>query len=182
MIAAPSGPDAELGDMAHLEMRTSSASAIVSEVPAEHALAFEALFADEYVGMVRLATLLLDDRARAEEVVQDAFARVYERWRRIDAPGAYLRRCVVNGASDVLRRRRLERGRRSRAEVTVAARDEYLLDALGRLTPRQRAAVVLRFYDGRTETEIAEIMSVKPGTVKSTLHRALVQLRAEIER
>jgi RNA polymerase sigma-70 factor (sigma-E family) len=143
---------------------------------------FEALFAQQYSGLVRLAVLLVDSTALAEEVVQDSFARVYERWDRIDDPGAYLRRCVVNRANDVLRRRRLERRTHERAELAEAARDEYLLDALGRLTPRQRAAVVLRFYDGRREAEIAAILGMKLGTVKSTLHRALVQLRTEIER
>jgi len=148
---------------------------------------FDELFAREYGPMVRLAVLLLGNEGEAEETVQDAFAIVLERWPRLERPGGYLRSCVVNRCRDQLRRRALGRRiRRTRATQPVEATTELgaddLFDALDVLPPRRRVAVVLRFYEERSEAEIAEILGVRPGTVKSMLHRALAQLREVIER
>jgi RNA polymerase sigma factor (sigma-70 family) len=145
------------------------------------AVTFESLYLSEYRSMVRLAFVLVD--GSAEEVVQDAFAKVYERWASIDEPRAYLRTCVVNGARDVLRRRRVVVWRRpdpvpEAAELAV----DHLLDALAVLTPRRRAAIVLRYYEDLPEAEIAVVLGVRPGTVKSMLHRSLLQLRGVVER
>jgi len=83
----------------------------------------------------------------------------------------------------MLRRRRLERrfGRLRRDDTSELQADE-LGDALAALPAKRRAAVVLRYYAGLREREIAEVLGVRPGTVKSMLHRALAQLREEIER
>lgn len=142
--------------------------------------AFEDLFAAERVAMTRLAYLLVGSEAVAEEVVQDAFAQVFERWARLDRPGGYLRTCVVHGAHQASRRRRSELRvvHEPHDPVVLGARE--LLDALGRLRPRWRAVVVLRFYGGMTQDEIAAALGMRPGTVKSALHRALGQLREEI--
>jgi RNA polymerase sigma-70 factor (sigma-E family) len=144
---------------------------------------FEALYEREYAPMIRVAFLLLDSQPAAEEAVHDAFAKVYERWRKVDDPGAYLRTCVVNRCRDLQRRRRLERERHpdpGRGYDELGARE--LLDALAALPMKQRAAVVLRFYEGRSEAEIAEALGVAPGTVKSMVSRALAQLREVVER
>jgi RNA polymerase sigma-70 factor (sigma-E family) len=149
---------------------------------------FEALFAAQYEPMVRVAYLMLGARVEAEDVVQDAFARLDLRWSRVANPGGYLRRCVVNGATDVLRRRKVEWRLASltrRDAEQAAAGDlgaDEMSDALAVLTPRRRAAVVLRYYAGLREEEIAEALGMRPGTVKSTLHRALAQLREVVER
>src|SRR5688572_22646762 len=74
-------------------------------------LTFEQLYAAHYAPMVRLAHSLVDSRPRAEEVVQDAFAAVYERFDRVASPVAYLRTCVLNGCRRVIRRRMLRRAR-----------------------------------------------------------------------
>jgi RNA polymerase sigma-70 factor (sigma-E family) len=145
--------------------------------------AFEALYRQEYAAMVRVAFLLLDAQALAEEAVHDAFAKVYERWRKVDDHGAYLRRCVVNRCRDLQRRRRLERERHpepGRGYDELGARE--LLDALAELPMRQRAAVVLRYYEGLSEADTAAALGVAPGTVKSSLSRALAQLREVVER
>jgi RNA polymerase sigma-70 factor (sigma-E family) len=153
------------------------------EVGAERATSFEDLFRRQYEAMVRVAFLLVGSRAEAEEVVQDAFARIEMRWARLDNPEGYLRRCVVNRSNDVLRRRRLEeRFRLMHREVTSELQADELGDALATLPPKRRAAVVLRYYEGLREQEIAEVLGVRPGTVKSMLHRALAQLREVIER
>jgi len=149
----------------------------------EAATTFEELFRRRYEPMVRVAFLLVGSRAEAEDVVQDAFARVDLRWGRMDNPEGYLHRCVVNRSYDMLRRRRLERrfGRLRRDDTSELQADE-LGDALAALPAKRRAAVVLRYYAGLREREIAEVLGVRPGTVKSMLHRALAQLREEIER
>jgi RNA polymerase sigma-70 factor (sigma-E family) len=144
---------------------------------------FEDLFRRRYEPMVRVAFLLVGARAEAEDVVQDAFARMELRWTRLDNPEGYLHRCVVNRCHDLLRRRRVEQGflRLRRDELCELQADE-LGDALAALPPKRRAAVVLRYYAGLHEREIAEVLGVRPGTVKSMLHRGLAQLREVIER
>lgn len=142
---------------------------------------FDELFRQQYEPMVRVAFLLVGSRAEAEDVVQDAFARVELRWSRLGVAGAYLRRCVVNRAHDMLRRRQLEqRFLRSARDVHAELGADELSDALAALPLKRRTAVVLRYYAGLSEREIAETMRVRPGTVKSLLHRALAQLRQEI--
>lgn len=145
-----------------------------------HGPTFEELFAAQYPAMVRLAQSLVDQRARAEEVVQDAFAAVYERYERLDNPTAYLRTCVLNGCRRVLRRRMLRRarpfGQVDREELAY----NHVLDAVRRLPHRQRSMIALRYDLQLTDTEIAETLGVPVGTVKSNLHRALQTLRKEI--
>ena|SRR5579862_9237574 len=144
---------------------------------------FDELYRREYAPMLRLASLLVDAREQAEEVVHDAFAKVYERWGKLDRPGAYLRTCVVNRSRDVQRRRRFERGGKSGdgdASSDLGAAE--LLDALAKLPSRQRAALVLRYYEDLPEADIAEVLGVRPGTVKSLVSRGLDQLREVVER
>ena len=135
--------------------------------------------------MVRLATLLVGSPAIAEEVVQDAFAAVSERWETVDRPDAYLRRSVINGCAGVLRRRTIEqRYRSARLEVADDEIPEQLIDlrtALDRLTDRQRLVVVLRYFADLRDEEIAEALGVRPGTVRSLAHRAIAALRGEME-
>jgi RNA polymerase sigma factor (sigma-70 family) len=148
------------------------------------ATTFDDLFRTRYEQMVRVAFLLVGSRAEAEDVVQDAFARIELRWSRLDNAEGYLHRCVVNRSYDVLRRRRLEQRFRllHRDDTAIELEADELGDALASLAPKRRAAVVLRYYAGLPEREIAEVLRVRPGTVKSMLHRALAQLREVIDR
>ena len=158
-------------------------------VPTEPALnaggGFDGLFSARRVPMVRLATLLVGSAAIAEEVVQDAFAAVSERWDTVDRPDAYLRRSVINGCAGVLRRQSIEqRSRSGRVEVPDGDLPEQLIDlrrALDRLTDRQRMVVVLRYFADLPDDEIAEALGVRPATVRSLAHRAIVALREEME-
>jgi RNA polymerase sigma-70 factor (sigma-E family) len=144
---------------------------------------FEELFRERYEGMIRVAFLLVGSRAEAEDVVQDAFARVNLRWKRIDNPGGYLHRCVVNCSHDLLRRRRVEqRFRRLQRDETSELDADEMGDALAALPPERRTAVVLRYYAGFSEKQIAEALGVRPGTVKSMLHRAMAELKRVIDR
>jgi RNA polymerase sigma-70 factor (sigma-E family) len=163
------------------EEDTASARAPASAEPER--LTFEDLFREQYEGMVRVAFLLVGTRAEAEDVVQDAFARVSLRWKRLDNPHGYLHRCVVNRSHDLLRRRRVEQRfwRATRDETAELGADE-MADALAALPAQQRSAVVLRYYAGFSEKQIAEAFGVRPGTVKSMVHRAMGELKRVIER
>ncbi|MDJ0771491.1 MAG: SigE family RNA polymerase sigma factor [Ilumatobacter sp.] len=144
-------------------------------------VAFEELYEQQYARMVRLAFALVDTQQRAEEVVQDAFAAVYERYGRLQHPEAYLRVTVLNGCRRVLRRRMLSR----RQPVPPTTDDDlgfnHTVDAIRRLPHRQRSAVVLRYDLQLTDAEIADTLGIPIGTVKSTLHRALAALRQELD-
>ena len=142
---------------------------------------FEDFYGLHYRPMVGLARALVDTSECAEEIVQDAFVRVYERWNRLDRPAGYLHVAVVNGARSELRKREVRRrvGLRARPVAAPGERD-YLIDALDRLSPKQRTALVLRFYAQMSERETAEAMRVRPGTVKSLVSRGLAELRKVI--
>lgn len=147
-------------------------------------IGLEQLYLGEYRAMLRLAYLLLRSHEAAEETVHDAFAEVYERWFRIREPGAYLRRAVVNRCRSRLRRRLVERKHLAALVDRRAAEgpDAPLLDALAKLPTRQRTAIVLRFYLDLPDSDIADAIGVRKGTVKSLVHRGITTLRQEIER
>lgn len=146
--------------------------------------AFDAVFTAEYAGLVRLATVVCGDPAVAEEVTQDAFAAAWRRWDRLDRPGAYVQRAVVNGAVDATRRRgraeRRDRSLRVVAPTSSPPPTDPLWDLLDALPPAQRQAVVLRYHADLTVPEIAELLGRTLNTVKSDLHRAMRTLAKEL--
>lgn len=143
------------------------------DVPAD----FEALYRANYRKLVQLAYLLTQSSETADDLVQDVFARVLPRWQRLDDPVPYLRRSVVNAANSWRRRLRLERLRSSNVEETASLQADELFDILGELPPRQRSAVVLRFYEGLNDAEVASLLGCRPGTVASLVHRAFDRMR-----
>ena len=140
------------------------------------------------MGMVRLAILLVDDQASAEDVVQEAFAGLFRNWgglRDNAAAIGYLRTAVVNGSRSMLRRRRTARAyvpphpgteRSAESLALLTAEHQAVVSALGDLAPRQREVLVLRYYGGLSEAEIAEATGLSKGTVKSTASRAVAKL------
>ncbi|HUR49464.1 MAG TPA: sigma-70 family RNA polymerase sigma factor [Acidimicrobiales bacterium] len=141
-----------------------------------------ACYRTDRLELVRVAYLITGNRHVAEEIVQDAFVASARAWPRVRDTKAYVRAAVVNGSRSWLRRRRLERSHAyDRAEASVASPDE-LSDVLGRLNPRQRAAVVLRYYEGLPDAEIARVLGCRIATVRTVIHRALGALRHEIQR
>jgi RNA polymerase sigma-70 factor (sigma-E family) len=138
--------------------------------------------------LMRTAYALTGSVSAAEELVQDTLVRLYSRWERVqnaDVPLAYVRRALTNQFLNE-RRRTTNRevvtdtvpdrpGGRS-AENDVVDRDQVvaLLKTLGR---RQRAVLVLRYYDGLSDAEIAETLGSRPGTVRSLISRSLAALR-----
>jgi RNA polymerase sigma-70 factor (sigma-E family) len=145
---------------------------------------FDAFYRERYRPLLRLALGFLGDRARAEELVQDAFERTLLRWPGLDNPAAFLTTVLVNRARSELRHRRVVRRWTPPPPgvVEVAPPDDALLAALARLTPRRRIAVVLRVVDDRSEHEVASLMGCSVGTVKSLVSRGLADLRSVVER
>lgn len=142
------------------------------------------LYREKYVPMVRMAYLMVGSSTVAEDLVQDAFARMHRHWDNAEHPKAYLRMTVVNACRSHLRRLALERAYRRHPSVmgeAVRAEPDELFDALAALPTRQRAALVLRFYEDLSEADIAVALGCRPGTVKSLLHRGLAELRKAVE-
>jgi RNA polymerase sigma-70 factor (sigma-E family) len=141
--------------------------------------------------MVRLAYALTGDLEDAHDVAQSAFVRAYASWgrvRRTGDPDAYVRRIVINENRKRFRGRRVPEDLPGNLPETAAgghpgadavAERQALLDALGRLGPRQRAVVVLRYLLDMSEAETAAALNCSVGTVKSQASRALATLRRD---
>jgi RNA polymerase sigma-70 factor (sigma-E family) len=136
----------------------------------------------------RLAYLLTGDRALAEDLVQEAFLRFVGRLHHLRDPDAfdgYLRRTIVNLSKNVFRRRAVERSymERRSAELREGHTDrdvatyESMRTALLSLPARQRAAIVLRYYEDLHESQIADVLRCRPATVRSLVARGLEALR-----
>ena len=138
-------------------------------------------YREHRLALVRVAALILGSRSLAEEAVHDAVVAVHGRWDGLEHPGAYLRTAVINRSREILRRQRPEWA----IDDIGVEFPEGLVDlhrSLGRLPSRQRVAVVLRFFVDLDDTEIAEHLDCRPGTVRSLISRALKSLRKEMNR
>lgn len=153
------------------------------------AVTLEDLYRAHRMRLVRLALLLVDEPATAEDVVQEAFTGLHRHWGNLrDAAAAvgYLRTAVVNGSRSVLRRRKTARdytpphpvnARSAESLAMLSAEHQAVVSALSQLPPRQREVLVLRYYGDMSEAEIAEAAGISKGTVKSTASRALDALQ-----
>ena len=151
------------------------------------------LYRPHYRDLVRLACLLLDRTEAAEEVVQDAFVRLYGALDRIEDPAAtpaYLRSMVMNGARSKLRHRQVVRRYAPTPEPHAEPADagavlhedqREVIEALRALPTRQRECLVLRYYGGCSEAEIAETLGIARGTVKSNISRAMAAMTHRLE-
>ena len=142
---------------------------------------------DRQLALLRTAVLLTGDHHRAEDLVQDALTKVAVRWRRLrdDNPEAYARQVIVRDNISWWRKHRREVVSETPGRDDVVGTDGFaaadtrrmLADALATLTPRQRAVVVLRYYDDLSERDTARVLGVSVGTVKSQTHLSLRRLR-----
>jgi RNA polymerase sigma-70 factor (sigma-E family) len=149
------------------------------------------VFAAHAPRLLAFALLLTDDHASAEDLVQEAFARLHGRT--LDDPAAaagYLRTTVLNLSRSRLRRLRTARRHERSPAATFPSAEESVLDradqdevlvALRSLSPRQRQAIVLRYWSDLPEPEIAREMGLSAGAVKSHTHRAMTTLRRLLE-
>lgn len=153
---------------------------------------------DEFVaahvdGLLRTAYLIVWDESEAEDLVQECLLKVARRWariRRMERPAGYARRILVNLSLDDARGRA-----RRRSELQLLPRDETdasdafhavdgrleLLEALARLPARQRAVLVLRYFNDLTEAQVADVLGCSPGTVKSSASRGLARLHEALQ-
>jgi len=158
--------------------------------PVPDELDFEEYVTARGAALVRLARGLLRDPQHAEDLVQDVLVRAHQRWgsiRRTSNPDGYVYRMLVNGATSFWRRAaRRELATETHLLPAAGVGDgsdqrgdrELLLTLLRRLPAKQRAALVLRHYEGLPDAEIAELMGTSAVTVRSNAHRGLASLRA----
>jgi RNA polymerase sigma-70 factor (sigma-E family) len=183
-VEPESAVERTLGTLASLN----PAYALDHAAPPAAPITIDDLYRTHRMQMVRLAILLVDDLASAEDVVQEAFAGLYRNWgglRDRNAAIGYLRTAVVNGSRSMLRRRRTARAyvppdpgtaRSAESLAMLSTEHQAVVSALGDLAPRQREVLVLRYYGGLSEAEIAEATGLSKGTVKSTASRAVAKL------
>ncbi len=149
---------------------------------------FEEFVAGRGQALQRFGYALTGDWALAEDLLQTALARAYPRWSRIqrDNPEAYVRKIMINTWSSWWRRR--WRGELPSAQLPDSAGpDSYatvdsrqaLRAALAKLPPRQRAVVVLRYHQDLSEAQVADLLGITVGTVKSQAAKALTALRGQ---
>jgi RNA polymerase sigma-70 factor (sigma-E family) len=155
--------------------------------------AVTSLYRAHALSLTRLAHVMLGQRSAAEDVVQEAFCNLYLRWGKLADPETalpYLRASVLNGCRTAVRRARSRDHHAtsaapdpvSSAELAVLASEEHrtVMTAIRSLPARQREVLLLRFYLGEPEAEIARIMGIKQSTVRSTGHRALAALGRQL--
>lgn len=131
--------------------------------------------------LVRLAHLITGSNSAAEDVVHDVFVAAYRKWERIDDPYGYLYRAVVNRSRSVLRRRAIESKHMSEPSRTDLPPElDEVWNALSRIPAKRRTALVLRYYADLPVDGIAEIMGVRPATVRSLIHRGYMSMRKEL--
>ena len=139
------------------------------------------LFRHQRAPMVSLARMLTGSEAIAEEIVQEAFLKLYQRPGVLENPEGYLRATVTNLCRNHARHLAVEGRRRVRERLVL---EDITLDELWghicELPFRQRAVLALRFYNDLPEAEIAAVLDCPLGTVKSTLHRGLKELRRKL--
>ncbi len=153
------------------------------------ARAFEEFAAESGAELLRIATLLAPDPHTAEDVYQETLQRLAARWSRVDNPKAFCRRVMHNIIVDRARAR-ARRPHELRLFDTGEKSDPRFADphlsvelrpslraALDSLTVQQRTVLVLRYFDDRSEADVAALLGISVGTVKSTSSRAIAQLR-----
>jgi RNA polymerase sigma-70 factor (ECF subfamily) len=147
-------------------------------------LTFDEFFLDECDHLFGTLCLIVGDREEAEELAQDAFVKVWERWDRVqemDNPVGYLHRIAVNGVRRRFRResmlRRITPRLVERPAEASAETPALLHDALRALSPRQRAALVLTEFWGYTAEEAGKALGVKPSTIGALKHQGRASLR-----
>ena len=163
----------------------------VSPVGAEHPVV--ALYDEHYRRLVRLAWLLTRDEHRAEELVQDAFVDLHQRWDRLadqSAAAGYLRTSVLNRSRSNLRHLKVVREHRPDQLLDVASAESHALErlqhqqimaAVNNLPGRQREVLILRYYGQLSEAEIAAALGISKGAVKSHASRGLHALRPVLQ-
>lgn len=131
--------------------------------------------------LVRLAFLITRSASVADEIVQEAFLKLHQRWHEVSDPAAYVKQVVINEAKGELRRRDIERRRAKPVpEQILPPEVDEMLTMLDGLSHRRRVALILRYYEDLAIEDIAVLMDCRPATVKSLIHRGLESLRRKL--
>jgi RNA polymerase sigma-70 factor, ECF subfamily len=146
---------------------------------------YEQVYLAEYDHIARTVYLVVRDAARAEDLTQEAFVRLYLRWGKVgryERPGAWVRRVAIRLATREAHRERVRSllERQARAPVMANDPDADLMHAVGALPLRQRAAVVLFYFEDLPVAEVADTLGMSESAVKVTLHRARQALAARL--
>ena len=142
----------------------------------------EQLYQHSWPRLVRLGRLLTGSQQLSEDLAQEAWVGLLRRGDKVDNPEAYLRRSIVNLATTARRRALRERLHLTtlRLNEVVQPAPDDLWPLIVKLPARQRAVLVLRYYEDLSEAEIASLLDCPPGTVKSLASRALARLKSEV--
>jgi RNA polymerase sigma-70 factor (ECF subfamily) len=151
---------------------------------------FSALFRAEYVRTTRTVFLVVHDRGHAEEIAQDAFMQLLDRWTSVseyDQPGAWVRRVAIRMAVRYLRRERMRSLLERRTQLEPEPSEELtlpqteVLTAVRQLPTNQRVAVVLHYFEDRPVAEIADALGCAPATARVHLYKARQRLAAILQ-
>lgn len=157
-------------------------------------MSFEEFAEARLPAMLRYAALLTGDRELAKDLVQEVMIRVYGKWRRIvrvDHPERYVRKMITNEFLSLRRRKSLRtvalaaetlegRGHSAPDHADERAERDLMWSRLATLPRQQRAVIVLRYYEGLSDSEIADVLGCAAGTVRGYASRALATLRVEM--
>ncbi len=174
------------------EIRLNDAVSAARAVPRPETVDFDSWVAARGAELLRFAYVVTGSQVAAEDALQTALAKAYERWSRVstvDNPDAYVRRMIVNAHVSWWRRYRRRESPSDAFEVVDLVDDpadrwsttDIVWQACLELPPRQRVAVVLRFYEDLPYAEIAQVMKCAEPTARSYVHRGLATLRLAIE-
>lgn len=151
----------------------------------------EAFIYARYEALLRYSYLLIGDRGAAEDLLQEVLVGLLRRSRRdrLEHPEAYVRRSLANAAVSRWRRQRFTTVQLRRSEVQIPdhraengiAEQDQMWQLIRQLPPKQRAVLVLRYYEDLSDSEICHLLDIAPGTVRSQLHKARMSLRGWLE-
>ncbi len=181
------------GPEADVAARATQAADLADDLdPPGTTLTLDDLVRTHLPGLIRYATVLVGDQHTAADLVQEVLLRAHQRWHRItltERPDLYLRRMVTNEHLSWRRRWHVRMVRPTADDALVdhagaggdhaesLARRDAMWHRLAQLPPRQRTVLVLRYYEGLADTEIATVLGTSPATVRSHAARALTTLR-----
>jgi RNA polymerase sigma-70 factor (sigma-E family) len=189
----PDRPSARSTYVAEPQPADSVLGSIHDQAAADASQAITDLYHSEYRSLVRMSAVLVGDVSTAEEVVQDTFIAMHSAWRRLrqsDKAVNYLRRSVMNRSRSVLRHRAVADRHAPKPEPDMPSAEQgaiaqlersAVISALLALPPRQREALVLKFYLDLSEGQVASMMHISRGAVKSHTARAKAAMRTVLE-
>lgn len=143
---------------------------------------FDDYYETHWKQIARLAAALIDDLQVAEDLAQESFARLYSKFSHVEFPDRFVRRTLLNLVKNEYRYRDVRRRKQHLLGNDAATvENDWLDDVLGGLTARRRSVLALRYFEGLDDRVIAEILGIKPSTVRSIAQAALAEMRGKLK-